>query len=183
MYIVPWLLAIPVMTILIRGWLRDHRRRLCEWALANVRQARSLCYRVMTKEIDEQKSDQGEVFVMPDLGIMFGSDAPPDRAMSMVNYLFGKEPSEKEAAQFGAAAIKQAAVAWLDGHHSFVELIVQSLRVQMIATHGLGASVDINDLFSSPIFSKYGENYPENLDPHAYVALVGRMISQTPGAR
>jgi hypothetical protein len=181
MDIVFWLLAIPLTALLIRQWLQNRSRTLCEWVLANVRRAKTACYRVMWKEIDEQKHDQGEVFVMPDLEKMFGSDPAPDREMSMVNYLFGKEPSEKEAAQFGAAAIKQAAVDWLDGHQSFVELVIQSLKVQMIATKGLRESVDSNDLLSSPIFLKYQEYCPENADPHAYAALVSRMISQTGG--
>lgn len=177
-----WLLAIPLTALLIRQWLQNRSRTLCERVLANVRRAKRVCYLAMCKEIDEQNHDQGEVFVIPDLEKMFGSDPPPDREMSMVNYLFGKEPSEKEAAQFGATAIKDAAVDWLDGHQSFVELVIQSLKVQMIATKGLGESVDSNNLLSSPIFLKYHESYPEEADLHAYAALVSRMISQT-GAR
>ncbi len=159
MSIVPWLIAIPVTAIVMGGW-----RRLIP-----------LIFRKRTRDLSARmlnltNSARLEVYsaVLADRG----SDLEAHRSMAaaITNYLFGETARPEHISRLYMPAIEHEAMTWLDTNPDYCELIVESLKIQMLAKDGLGESGDhFNTLLQTPVFLKYGDKFQTMPDPKSYL--------------
>lgn len=163
MSLVPWLLAIPLTIFAMGGWRklvplifgkRKHILGARMLGLAN--QAQFLVW-----------------FAICGAGGTT-SDARCQRAAVIANALFSTIAANDPA-------IEQEAMAWLEANPRYRELVVQSLRVHIMAKECLGDPEDhFASLFQKPIFLRFAPEYPAVPSPQSYESMVQLMLAELP---
>lgn len=172
MSVMPWLLAFPLTAIVMGGWRRlipvifkKRSRELFSRMQRLVALARLMVFHAVLETYGSNGTD----------------DAAHRHAEEIVRYFFN-DPEETHGGKnlFGAAT-KIEAMLWLDANSGWRELVLQTLKMQMIARGGMGEDEpdDLNNLISSPVFQAYEKDYPMKVDPESYTELVAQVLAKS----
>ena len=103
-------------------------------------------------------------------------------ASEIAGYLFNDPIEESTKKSLFWSATKIEAMLWLDAKPAWRELVLQTLKVDVITERRVGrdAPANINGLVESPVFQKYQNDYPKSVDPQSYKELIAAAFARSP---
>jgi hypothetical protein len=173
MSLIPWLIAIPITALLMGGWRRifrvifkDRSSELSTGMLQLTVVARFMVWHA----------------VVATYGVAEVNDQTDEHAGDIVKYLFNDSEGDEDKADRFRAATDVEAMLWLDANQDWQELVVQTLKVQMISASDRGDIYpdDLDNLIKAPVFEKYGRDYAMKVDPRSYTQLVDGKLKELP---